>query len=91
MEHNEPISYEDKRGMYSFFFESEDGELFRKILKDMHSNELDIAQGAYLKLQCPNEQIAGAVNRAAGIKSVLDFIDSIDAEVKAKRKGEDQK
>jgi hypothetical protein len=91
MELNEPIKYEDKRGMYSFFFESEDGELFRKLLKDMHSGELDVAQGAYLKLQMPNEQIAGAVNRAAGIKSVIDFIDSIEAEVKAKRKGEEQK
>lgn len=88
MELNEPLSYEDKRRMYSFFFESEDGELFRKLLKDMHSGELDVAQGAYLKLQCPNEQIVGAVNRAAGVKSVLDFIDSIEAEVKAHKKGE---
>ena len=88
MELNEPLSYEDKRRMYSFFFESEDGELFRKALKDMHSGELDVAQGAYLKLQCPNEQIVGAVNRAAGVKNVLDFIDSIEAEVKAHKKGE---
>ena len=91
MELNEPIKYEDKRGMFSFFFESEDGELFRKVLKDMHSGELDLAQGAYLHYQCPNEQTVGAVNRAAGIKSVIDFIDSIEAEVKAKRKGEEQK
>jgi len=87
MEHNE-LSYEDKRRMYSFFFESDEGELFRKLLNDMHSGELDIAQGAYLKLQCPNEQIVGAVNRAAGIKSITDFIDSIEAEVKEHKKGE---
>lgn len=91
MELNEPLSYEDKKRMYSFFFESEEGELFRKLLKDMHSLELDIAQGAYRNYQLPNEQIVGAVSRAAGIKNVTDFIDSIEREVKEKRKGEEQK
>lgn len=91
MEYNEPISYDDKRSMYAFFFESDEGELFRKILKDMHSSELDTAQSVYLKLQCPNEQIAGAVNRAAGVKEIIDFIDSINAEVKAHKNKEEQK
>ena len=91
MEHNEPLKYEDKKGMYTFFFESEDGKLFRKLIDDMHSAELDIAQSAYLKLVSPNEQIVGAVSRAAGIKEVIDFINSIEAETKAHKKGEDQK
>jgi hypothetical protein len=91
MELNEPLTYEDKKRMYSFFFESEEGELFIKSVKDMHSSELNTAQSAYLKLQCPNEQIVCATQRAAGIKSVLDFIDCIEAEVKEKKKGEDQK
>lgn len=88
---NEPLKFEDKKGMYTFFFESDDGELFRKLIKDMHSAELDVAQSAYLKLQCPNEQVVGAVNRAAGIKAIIDFIDSIEAEVKEHKKKEEQK
>lgn len=86
MEFNEPISYEDKKRLHSFFFESEEGELFRKLLKDMQEERLDIAQSAYLKLQMPNEQIAANVNQAGGIKAVIDFIDSIDNEVKNKKK-----
>ena len=91
MELNEPISYEDKKRMYTFFFESEEGELFRKIVKDMHEDRLTVAQTAYLKLQMPNEQIVAAVNQASGIKEIIDFIDSIDAEVKAHKEGENQK
>ena len=91
MELNEPISYEDKKRMYTFFFDSEEGELFRKIIKDMQEDRLNVAQTAYLKLQMPNEQIAAAVNQASGIKEIIDFIDSIDAEVKAHKEGENQK
>lgn len=89
MELNEPLSYEDKKKMYSFFFESEGGELFLKLIKDMRLEALETAESVYLKLQCPNEQIAANVGRASGIKSVIDFIDSINVEVKAhKKKGE---
>lgn len=91
MELNEPISYEDKKRMHSFFFESEEGQLFRKIVKDMQEDRLNVAQTAYLKLQMPNEQIVAAVNQASGIKEIIDFIDSIEAEVKAHKKQEEQK
>ena len=86
MEFNEPISYEDKKRLHSFFFESEEGELFRKLLKDMQEERLDVAQTAYLNLQLPNEQIVANVNQAGGIKAVIDFIDSINIEVKEKKK-----
>lgn len=85
---NEPITYEDKRKLYTILFESEAGELFRKIVADMRSEALETAESVYLKLQNPNEQIVASVNRAAGIKSVIDFIDSIEAEVKEHKKGE---
>lgn len=85
---NEPLSYEDKKKMYSFFFESEEGELFRKLVEDMRQERLSVAQNAYLKLPQPNEQIAANVNQATGIQAIIDFIDSIEREVKEKRKGE---
>lgn len=88
MELNEPLSYEDKKKMYSFFFESEEGELFRKLAEDMRQERLSVAQTAYLHVAQPNEQIAANVNQATGIKAVIDFIDSIELEVKEKRKGE---
>ena len=84
----EQPSYTDKKGMYTFFFESEEGKLFRQLLKDMQEERLDLAQTAYLKLQMPNEQISANVNQAGGIKAVIDFIDSIEAEVKEHKKGE---
>ena len=86
MELNDPITLDDKKRLYAFFFESEEGELFRKILRDMQEERLDIAQSAYLKLQMPNEQIAANVNQAGGIKAVIDFIDSINIEVKENKK-----
>ena len=86
MELNDPITLDDKKRLYAFFFESEEGELFRKLLKDMQEERLDIAQSAYLKLQMPNEQIAANVNQAGGIKAVIDFIDSINIEVKENKK-----
>lgn len=88
---NEPLSYEDKKAMHTFFFESEEGELFRKLAEDMRQERLSVAQTAYLHVAQPNEQIAANVNQATGIKAVLDFIDSIHNEVEAKKKGEDQK
>lgn len=91
MELNEPITYEDKKRWHSFFFESEDGELFRKLLKDMQTERLNYAQDMCMKLQNPNEQIAANVNQAGGIKLVIDFLDSIDAEVKEHKKKEGQK
>jgi len=91
MQNNEPLRYEDKKRLHPFFFETEEGELFRQLLKDMQEERLNIAQTAYLKLQMPNEQIVANVNQAGGIKAVIDFIDSIDAEVKERKKGEDQK
>ena len=86
MELNDPITLDDKKRLYAFFFESEEGELFRKLLKDMQEERLNIAQSAYLKLQMPNEQIAVNVNQAGGIKAVIDFIDSINIEVKENKK-----
>lgn len=91
MELNEPITYEQKKAMHSFFFESEQGELFRQILKDMQAERLDVAQTAYLKFQMPNEQISANANQAGGIKAVIDFIDSIHSEVENKRKEEEKK
>ena len=81
------LTYEDKKRLHSFFFESEDGKLFRQLLEDMRSEALETAESVYLKLQCPNEQIAANVGRASGIKSVIDFINSTDAEVKEHKKG----
>lgn len=86
MKLNDPITLDDKKRLYAFFFESEEGELFRKILRDMQEERLDIAQSAYLKLQMPNEQISANVNQAGGIKAVIDFIDSINNEVKENKK-----
>mgnify|MGYP006908809870 CR=1 FL=1 len=86
MELNDPITLDDKKRLYAFFFESEEGELFRKLLKDMQEERLNIAQSAYLKLQMPNEQLAVNVNQAGGIKAVIDFIDSINIEVKENKK-----
>ena len=86
MELNDPITLDDKKRLYAFFFESEEGELFRKILRDMQEERLDIAQSAYLKFQMPNEQISANVNQAGGIKAVIDFIDSINIEVKENKK-----
>lgn len=91
MELNEPVTYEDKKAMHSFFFESEQGELFRQILKDMQTERLEVAQTAYLHIANPNEQIVANVNQATGIKAVLDFIDSIHNEVENKRKEEEKK
>lgn len=90
MENNAP-TLEDKKGMYAFFFENEAGEKFREILKDSRDNKLLHAEDAAQELQLPNEHIAAAVNQAKGIREIIDFIDSIEREVKAhkKQEGED--
>lgn len=86
MELNDPITLDDKKRLYAFFFESEEGELFRKLLKDMQEERLDVAQSAYRHVTQPNEQISANVNQAGGIKAVIDFIDSINNEVKENKK-----
>lgn len=83
---NEPLSYEDKKAMHTFFFESEEGKLFRETLEDMKEHCFDLAIKTI-----QNEAVAANVHQAGGIKAVLDFIDSIHNEVEAKKKGEDQK
>ena len=86
MELNEPLSYEKKKAMHTFFFESEEGKLFRQQLEDMKTHCLDQAIRV-----ANNELVAANVHQAGGIKSVIDFIDSIHNEVEAHKKGEDQK
>lgn len=83
MENNEPITYEQKKAMHSFFFESEEGKLFVKTLKDMQTHCLD--QAMYT---VQNEIVAANVHQAGGIKAVIDFIDTIHNEVEAHKKGE---
>ena len=83
MENNEPLKYEEKRAMYTFFFESEEGKLFVKTLKDMQTHCLD--QAMYT---VQNEIVAANVHQAGGIKAVIDFIDTIHNEVEAHKKGE---
>lgn len=80
---NEPLSYEDKKAMHTFFFESEEGKLFRETLEDMKEHCFDLAVKTI-----QNEAVAANVHQAGGIKAVIDFIDSIELEVKEKRKGE---
>lgn len=85
MEFNDPLTFEQKNRMH-IWLTSEDGELFVKAIKDMYQNHIDLAQGMYLKLASPNEQIAAQINQATGIKEITDFIETIDREVKEKKK-----
>lgn len=83
MENNEPLRYEEKRAMHTFFFESEEGKLFRKELENMKAHCLD--QAMYT---IQNEVVAANVHQAGGIKAVIDFIDTIHNEVETHKKGE---
>lgn len=80
------LSYEEKKAMHSFFFESEEGKLFRNELEDMKTHCLD--QAMYT---VQNEAVAANVHQAGGIKAVLDFIDSMHNEVESKKKEEEKK
>lgn len=90
MEYNEPLELVDKKHINSWLT-SEDGKLFVKTIRDMYENHLDLAQSMYLKVVNPNEQISVQVNQAVGIKEVLDFIDSLDREIKEAKKEADKK
>ena len=79
------VDFEDKLHI-NLWFESDDGKKFLEIIKDMHSNHLELSQTMYLKLTDPNEQIAAQVNQATGIKEILDFIEAVSLEVKEKKK-----
>ena len=89
MDNNEPITIEDKKRLV-FMFQSEEGKLFIKLLKDMHEAHLDLAQGIYMKLPTPNEQICANVHQASGIKEVLGFIEATEQEVKEVKKEEEE-
>lgn len=82
---SEPLTFEQKNRMH-VWLTSKDGEPFVQAIRDMYQNHLDLAQGMYLKLANPNEQIATQVNQAVGIKEILDFVDTIEREVKEKKK-----
>lgn len=90
MENNEPITLSDKKRLNAMF-KSEEGELFIKLLKDMHEAHLDLAQGMYLKVVNPSEQTCAQVNQAAGIKEVLGFIEATEQEVAEAKKEEEEK
>ena len=90
MENNEPITLEDKKRLNAMF-KSEEGELFIKLLKDMHEAHLDLAQGMYLKVVNPAEQNCAQVNQASGIKEVLGFIEATEQEVTEAKKEEEEK
>ena len=90
MEYSEPLDLVDKKHINSWLT-SEDGKLFVKTIRDMYENHLDLAQSMYLKVVNPNEQISVQVNQAVGIKEVLDFIDSLDREIKEAKKEADKK
>lgn len=79
------LEFEDKLHI-NLWFESDEGKKFLETLKDMHQGHLDLAQGMYLKLADPNEQIVAQVNQATGVKEILDFIEIISVEVKEKKK-----
>jgi hypothetical protein len=85
----EQLSFNDKKHLNEWLT-SEDGQKLVNLLKEMQESHLNMAQGMYLKLADPNEQIAAQVNQAAGIKEVLGFIETIAVEVK-ERKKEEQK
>lgn len=89
MENNEPITLEDKKRLNAML-KTEEGELFIKLLKDMHEAHLDLAQGMYLKVVNPSEQVVAQVNQAAGVKEVLDFIEATKAEVEESKKEEEE-
>ena len=89
MENNEPITLEDKKRLVAML-KTEEGELFIKLLKDMHEAHLDLAQGMYLKVVNPSEQVVAQVNQAAGVKEVLDFIEATKAEVEEAKKEEEE-
>ena len=89
MNNNEPITIEDKKRLVSMF-DTEEGKLFIKLLKDMQEAHLDLAQGLYLKVITPNEQVCANVNQAAGIKEVIGFIEATQSEVKEVKKEEEQ-
>lgn len=90
MENNEPITLEDKKRLVAMF-KTEEGELFFKLLKDMHEAHLGLAQTIYLKLTDPSEQICANVHQATGIKEVIDFIEATKAEVNEAKKEEEAK
>lgn len=79
------LDFEDKLHI-NLWFESEEGKKFLEAIKEIHSSHLDVAQTMYLKLANPNEQISAQVNQAAGIKEILDYIDTISLEVKERKK-----
>ena len=89
MENNEPITLEDKKRLVAML-KTEEGELFIKLLKDMHVAHLDLAQGMYLKVVNPSEQVVAQVNQAAGVKEVLDFIDATRHEVEENKREEEE-
>ena len=89
MDINEPITLDDKKHLVAMF-KSEDGKLFMKLLRDMHTAHLDLAQGMYLKVVNPNEQVIAQVNQAAGIKEVIGFIEATEQEVKEAKKEEEE-
>ena len=72
------------------WFRSEDGQLFVDLLEDMHKNHLETAEVMYSKVLDPNQQIAAQVNQATGIKEVLDFIKTMELEVKEHKKKEEE-
>lgn len=90
MENNEPITIEDKKRLVAMF-QSEEGQLFIRLLKEMHESHLDLAQGMYLKVLQPNEQICAQVNQAAGLKELIGFIEATEQEVKEVKKEEEEK
>ena len=79
------LDFEDKLHI-DLWFESEEGKKFLEAIKEIHSNHLDVAQTMYLNVANPNEQISAHVNQAAGIKEILDYINTISLEVKERKK-----
>ena len=90
MDNNKPITIEDKKRLVAMF-QSEEGQLFIRLLKEMHESHLDLAQGVSREVWHPNEQIAAQVNQAAGLKEILSFIEATEQEVKEVKKEEEEK
>lgn len=89
MQNKEPITLDEKKRLYAFF-KSEDGKVFIDLIKDMQASHLDLAQGMYLKVLQPNEQVCTQVSMAGGVKEVLDFIEQVEVEVKEAKKEEEE-
>ena len=90
MESDGTLSFEIKKRMNTWFT-SKDGKVFVELLEDMHNGHLACAETISMvsSASC-NEQVSAQVCQAVGVNEVLNFIKTIDMEVKEAKKREEQ-